>query len=73
MDQPEYSPAIRSMLADRDLNALVAALRSPSDAGLRAQAARALGELGDIDATESLIRARPKTRTPPSGLPPAWH
>ena len=44
------------MLADRDLNALVAALRSPSDAALRAQAARALGEMGDIDATESLIR-----------------
>ncbi len=57
MNQPEYSPAIRSMLKDRDLNALVAALRSPSDVALRAQAARALGEMGDVDATESLIRA----------------
>ena len=57
MNPPEYSSAIQSMLEDRDLNALVAALRSPADAGLRAQAARALGELGDVDATESLIRA----------------
>jgi HEAT repeat protein len=57
MNIPDYSPAIRSMLRDRDLNALVTALRSPSDAGLRTQAARALGELGDIDATESLIRS----------------
>ena len=57
MNLPEYSSAIQSMLEDRDLNALVAALRSPADAGMRAQAARALGELGDVDATESLIRA----------------
>ncbi len=57
MNQPDYSPAIRSRLDDRDLNALVAALRSPADAGLRAQAARALGEMGDIDGTESLIRS----------------
>lgn len=57
MSLPEYSPAIQSMLEDRDLNALVTAMRSPTNAGLRTQAARALGKLGDIDATESLIRA----------------
>ncbi len=57
MNTTDYSPTVRAMLADRDLNALVAVLRSPADAGLRAQAARALGELGDVDATESLIRA----------------
>ena len=57
MNLPDYSPIIQSLLADRDLNGLVAALRSPSDAGLRTQAARALGEMDDIDATESLIRS----------------
>ena len=56
-NNPPYSHHVRSMLADRDLNALVGALRSPTDADLRSQAARALGELGDIDATESLIRS----------------
>ena len=57
MKLPDYSPAIRFMLEDRDLNALVTALRSPANTDLRSEAARALGELGDIDATESLIRA----------------
>ena len=57
MNLPEYSPVIQSLLSEHDLNGLVAALRSPADAGLRVQAARALGEMGDIDATESLIRS----------------
>lgn len=57
MPSQDYSPTIRSLLESHNLNGLVAALRSPVDANLRAQAARALGEMGDIDATESLIRS----------------
>jgi HEAT repeat protein len=44
-------------LSEFDLSSLVKALRTPGNAGLRARAARALGEKGDYQAVESLVRA----------------
>lgn len=44
-------------LSEFDLPGLVKALRTPDNAGLRARAARALGEKGDYQAVESLVRA----------------
>ena len=52
-----YNPKIRRLLEDRDLNGLVSVLRDPTDPDLRLQAAQALGELEDLDATESLVRS----------------
>lgn len=52
-----YSIKIRRLLEDRDLNRLVSVLRNPTDTELRLQAAQALGELEDLDATESLVRS----------------
>lgn len=57
-------PKIKRLLADRDRSGLVTALRQPANADLRGQAAWALGELHDIEATESLVRAALEDPTP---------
>jgi HEAT repeat protein len=50
-------PDVEELRKDRDLEKLMAVLRYPADAQVRAQAARALGELNDSQAVESLIRS----------------
>ena len=50
-------PKIRRLLAERDLAGLTAILRQPDNPELRARAAWGLGELRDVEATESLARA----------------
>jgi hypothetical protein len=50
-------PNVEELRKDKDLAQLIAALRYPTDAQVRAQAARALGELNDSQAVESLIRS----------------
>jgi HEAT repeat protein len=52
-----YSRKVRLLLEDRDLDSLVALLRSPTQPDIRLQAAAALGELGNVEATESLVRS----------------
>lgn len=51
------SSKIQRLKEDHDLVGLVAALRHPTDPILRSDAAKALGELDDLKAVESLIRA----------------
>lgn len=57
MNLSDYSPVIQALLEEHDLHGLMAALRSPTNAELRLQAAQAMGDLQDFDATESLIRS----------------
>lgn len=52
-----HSPRIFRLVRDRNLAGLIKLLRQPADAGLRAQAAKALADLAEFDATESLIRS----------------
>jgi hypothetical protein len=56
-EEEDFSPKISRLLDDRDLNALVTLLRNASRPDLRAEAAAALGELHNADATESLVRS----------------
>ena len=51
------SSKIQFMKEDHDLEGLVGALRHPGDPILRSDAAKALGELDDLEAVEYLIRA----------------
>ena len=53
----QQSFKIRSLKADGDLDGLVGWLRDPMDPMVREEAALALGELGNLDVTESLIRS----------------
>jgi len=48
---------IRSLKADRNLDGLIDCLRDPVDILMREEAALAIGELGNLDATDSLIRS----------------
>jgi HEAT repeat protein len=48
---------VRYLLSQGDLFGLVSLLRTKQGSGLRAQAAEALGKLGDLEATEFLVRA----------------
>lgn len=50
-------PNITRLQDIRDLDGLVEALRYPEDAELRAKAAHALGEIGDLRSAESLLRS----------------
>jgi hypothetical protein len=54
---PQYHYRIRSLLKDKNLDGLIEVLRHPANADLRIQAARALAELENVDAAESLMRA----------------
>jgi hypothetical protein len=51
------NPSIEFLKSDNDLDGLVKALRSPRSSTLRAEAAQALGEMGDVKAVESLVRS----------------
>jgi len=51
------SEIIELLKSDKDLPGLIKALRKPDNAHLRAQAARALGEIDDFKAVESLVRS----------------
>jgi len=53
--QPNHT--IRRLQSRRDLDGLVGWLRDPADPKVRQEAALALGEMGNLDATEWLIRA----------------
>jgi hypothetical protein len=50
-------PNVEELRHDKDLEKLITALRYPADAQVRAQAAKALGELNNSEAVESLIRS----------------
>lgn len=50
-------PDVAQLLEDHDLEGLMEALRYPQDASVRAEAAKALGEMNDSQAVESLIRS----------------
>ena len=50
-------PNVEELRQDKDIEKLIAALRYPADALVRAQAAKALGELNNSEAVESLIRS----------------
>lgn len=48
---------IQALVEEKNREGLLAALRNPGDAGLRAQAARGLADLHETEAVESLIRS----------------
>jgi hypothetical protein len=54
---PGYSRSISRLLEDEDLAGLLAMLRQPARPDLRGEAALALADLGDPEATELLVRA----------------
>ena len=53
--RPNYK--IRRLESKSDLEGLVGCLRDQADAGMRQEAALALGEMGNLAATEALIRS----------------
>lgn len=56
-DAEENQGIVADLLARKDANGLIALLRNPQQADLRAQAAQSLAELGKMEATELLVRA----------------
>jgi hypothetical protein len=54
---PGYRRGVARLVAEQDLAGLLALLRHPVDPDLRAEAALALGELHNFEATELLVRA----------------
>jgi HEAT repeat protein len=54
-ESPDFK--LRYMKFQRDMYGLVSLLRSPADPVLRIRSAQALGELGDLEATEFLARS----------------
>ena len=76
-----HKPNIQRLFENRDLAGLVSALRYPQDASIRVQAARFLGETGNLKAVESLLRAysldpeetvRSAASTALAGPTPCW-
>jgi hypothetical protein len=56
-NQPPFSRKVQHYFADKDIEMLIRLLRQPDDPDLRAEAAAALGQLFNYDATEALVRA----------------
>ncbi|HMD89238.1 MAG TPA: HEAT repeat domain-containing protein [Anaerolineaceae bacterium] len=54
---PSLIPDVKKLAANQDLYGLINALRYPESAAVRAEAAQALGSLGNDQAVESLARA----------------
>jgi HEAT repeat protein len=57
MHTPGYSRRILRLMEENDLAGLLALLRQPANPDQRGEAAQALGELGNFEATELLVRA----------------